>query len=183
MAKEVLMTKKSFDELPLSKHTKQGLKEGNYHEMTPIQQQTLALALHGEDILGAAKTGSGKTLAFLIPVLELLYVYKWNRYDGMGAVIITPTRELALQIFETLRKIGRNHDFLAGLIIGGKDLKFEWDRMDQCNIVICTPGRLLHHLDQNPVFDCSSLKVIIFLRNRKMIKNIKIKFFKLTPFF
>ena len=71
MDKEVLMTKKSFDELPLSKHTKQGLKEGSYHEMTPIQQQTLALVLHGEDILGAAKTGSGKTLAFLAELFKM----------------------------------------------------------------------------------------------------------------
>ena len=91
--------------------------------------------------VGAAKTGSGKTLAFLIPVLEKLYSSRWSRDDGAGALVITPTRELAYQIFETLRLVGKQHDFSAGLIIGGKDLKFEWSRVADCNILICTPGR------------------------------------------
>lgn len=79
--------------------------------------------------------------------------------DGLGALVITPTRELAYQIFETLRKVGQLHDFSAGLIIGGKDLKFERTRMDRCNIVICTPGRLLQHMDENPLFDCVNMQV------------------------
>lgn len=110
-------------------------------------------------MLGAAKTGSGKTLAFLIPVLEILYCRQWSAIDGLGALIITPTRELAYQIFETLRKVGVYHDFSAGLIIGGKDLKFETKRMDQCNIVIGTPGRILQHMDENPLFDCCNMQV------------------------
>lgn len=79
----------------------------------------------------------------------------------MGAIIITPTRELAYQIFETLKKVGIAHDFSAGLIIGGKNLKFERSRMDQCNIIICTPGRLLHHMDQTQVFNCSSMQILV----------------------
>lgn len=103
----------------------------------------------------------GKTLAFLIPVMENLYLKKWSRTDGVGAIIISPTRELAYQIFETLKKIGEQHDFSAGLIIGGKNLKFERNRMDQCNIIICTPGRLLQHMDVNPLFNCSSMQVLV----------------------
>ncbi|XP_076163167.1 putative ATP-dependent RNA helicase DDX10 isoform X2 [Ptiloglossa arizonensis] len=129
--------------------------------MTDIQRQSIGLALRGNDILGAAKTGSGKTLAFLIPVLEILYCKQWTRLDGLGALIITPTRELAYQIYETLRKIGQHHDISAGLIIGGKDLKFEKKRMDRCNIVICTPGRLLQHMDENPLFDCVNMQVLV----------------------
>lgn len=83
--------------------------------------------------------------------------------DGLGALIITPTRELAYQIFETLRRIGVHHDFSAGLIIGGKDLKFETKRMDQCNIVIGTPGRILQHMDENPLFDCCNMQVCLYL--------------------
>ncbi len=79
--------------------------------------------------------------------------------DGLGALIITPTRELAYQIFETFRRVGQHHDFSAGLIIGGKDLSFERKRLHQCNIMICTPGRLLHHMDENPLMDASTLKV------------------------
>lgn len=129
--------------------------------MTEIQKASIPLALQDKDILGAAQTGSGKTLAFLIPILERLYREQWTRIDGVGALVITPTRELAYQIFETLRKIGKYHDFSAGLIIGGKDLKFERKRMDQCNIIICTPGRLLQHMDENPLFDCVTMKILV----------------------
>jgi ATP-dependent RNA helicase DDX10/DBP4 len=76
-------------------------------------------------------------------------------------LVITPTRELAYQIFETLRKIGKYHDFSAGLVIGGKDLKFESSRLSTCNIVICTPGRILQHMDENPNFDPTSMKLLV----------------------
>ncbi|XP_050441516.1 probable ATP-dependent RNA helicase DDX10 [Adelges cooleyi] len=150
-----------FEDFPLSAPTLKGLKENKYYVPTEIQRESIGYSLRGEDILGAAKTGSGKTLAFLIPVLELLYCNKWTRAEGLAAIIITPTRELAYQIFETLRKIGIHHDFSAGLIIGGKDLKFERKRLDQCNIMICTPGRLLQHMDENPLFDCSNMLVLV----------------------
>ncbi|XP_024874585.1 probable ATP-dependent RNA helicase DDX10 [Temnothorax curvispinosus] len=150
-----------FNDLPLSRPTLKGLAENDYVEMTDIQRQSIGLALQGNDILGAAKTGSGKTLAFLIPVLEILYCKQWTRLDGLGALIITPTRELAYQIYETLRKVGHYHDISAGLIIGGKDLKFEKKRMDQCNVVICTPGRLLQHMDENPLFNCVNMQILV----------------------
>ncbi|KAL6259541.1 hypothetical protein P5V15_009458 [Pogonomyrmex californicus] len=150
-----------FSDLPLSRITLKGLTENNYVEMTDIQRQSIGLALQGNDILGAAKTGSGKTLAFLVPVLEILYCKQWARLDGLGALIITPTRELAYQIYETLRKVGQHHDISAGLIIGGKDLKFEKKRMDQCNVVICTPGRLLQHMDENPLFNCVNMQILV----------------------
>ncbi|XP_012270888.1 probable ATP-dependent RNA helicase DDX10 isoform X2 [Orussus abietinus] len=150
-----------FTDLPLSVKTQKGLKDSEYVTLTDIQKQSIGLALRGNDILGAAKTGSGKTLAFLIPVIETLYCKQWTSLDGLGALVITPTRELAYQIYETLRKVGRYHDMSAGLIIGGKDLQFEKKRMDQCNIVICTPGRLLQHMDENPLFDCVNLQVLV----------------------
>ncbi|GAB0094071.1 RNA helicase [Sergentomyia squamirostris] len=151
----------SFDDMPLSEKTKKGLKSCEYKIPTEIQKQSIACALQGKDVLGAAITGSGKTLAFLVPVLEILFVKKWTRFDGVGALVITPTRELAYQIFETLKKIGGNHDFSAGLIIGGKNLKFERKRMDQCNIIICTPGRILQHMDETPLFNCDQMQVLI----------------------
>ncbi|KAH0947301.1 hypothetical protein HN011_002352 [Eciton burchellii] len=157
---DVLKTKK-FNDLPLSRNTLKGLTECDYVEMTDIQRQSIGYALQGKHIVGAAKTGSGKTLAFLIPVLERLYCQQWTRLDGVGALIITPTRELAYQIYETLRKIGLYHNISAGLIIGGKDLKFEKRRMDQCNIIICTPGRLLQHMDENPLFNCVNMQILV----------------------
>lgn len=152
---------KTFKDFPLSQKTLKGLKENNFIKPTDIQRQAIGYALQGKDILGAAKTGSGKTLAFLIPMLELLFCKKWTRLDGVGAMVISPTRELAYQIYETLRKVGHLHDFSAGLIIGGQNLKFERKRMDQMNILICTPGRLLQHMDENPLFDCSHLQILV----------------------
>ena len=109
-----------FSDFPLSKKTLKGLQEAQYRLVTEIQKQTIGLALQGKDVLGAAKTGSDKTLAFLVPVLEALYYLQWTSTDGLGVLIISPTRELAYQTFEVLRKVGKNHDFSAGLIIGGK---------------------------------------------------------------
>ncbi|KAI5637674.1 DEAD/DEAH box helicase domain-containing protein [Phthorimaea operculella] len=152
---------KTFKDFPLSQKTLKGLKENNYTTPTEIQRQAIGYALQGKDILGAAKTGSGKTLAFLIPILENLFCKKWTRYDGVGALVISPTRELAYQIYETLRKVGHLHDFSAGLIIGGQNLKFERKRMDQVNILICTPGRLLQHMDENPLFKCDQLQILV----------------------
>ncbi|ALC49034.1 CG5800 [Drosophila busckii] len=152
---------KLFADFPLSQKTQKALSEFKFKVPTEVQRQSIGPALQGKDVLGAAITGSGKTLAFLIPVLEHLYHNKWSRGDGVGAIIISPTRELAYQIFETLKKVGKHHDFSAGLIIGGKNLKFERTRMDQCNILICTPGRLLQHMDENPLFNTTTMEVLV----------------------
>ncbi|XP_074072736.1 putative ATP-dependent RNA helicase DDX10 [Macrotis lagotis] len=150
-----------FSDFPLSKKTLKGLQEAQYRMVTEIQRQTIGLALQGKDVLGAAKTGSGKTLAFLVPVLEALYRLQWTSADGLGVLIISPTRELAYQTFEVLRKVGKNHDFSAGLIIGGKDLKHESERINQINILICTPGRLLQHMDETTYFHATNLQILV----------------------
>ncbi|XP_040563620.1 probable ATP-dependent RNA helicase DDX10 [Lepeophtheirus salmonis] len=152
---------KHFRDMPLSAYTLKGLKENNYDEPTQIQKESIGLCFRGSDVLGAAKTGCGKTLAFVIPILELLHREKWTKLDGLGALVITPTRELAYQIFETLRKVGKHHEFSAGLVIGGKDLQYETKRLSTCNIVICTPGRLLQHMDENPQFDPITLQILV----------------------
>ncbi|KAM6316627.1 putative ATP-dependent RNA helicase DDX10 [Aegotheles albertisi] len=150
-----------FSDFPLSKKTLKGLQEAQYRVVTEIQRQTIGLALQGKDVLGAAKTGSGKTLAFIVPALELLYRQQWTSADGLGVLIISPTRELAYQTFKVLRKVGKNHEFSAGLIIGGKDLKEESERIHQINMLICTPGRLLQHMDETSYFYASDLQMLI----------------------
>jgi len=145
--------------------------------MTDIQTSSIPVSLKGKDVLGAARTGSGKTLAFLVPVLEILYRRRWGAADGLGALIISPTRELvstllsltgvaliistqAVQIFDVLRSIGGQHSFSAGLVIGGKSLKDESDRLSRMNILVATPGRLLQHMDQTVGFDASNLQIL-----------------------
>ncbi|KAJ5539625.1 ATP-dependent RNA helicase dbp4 [Penicillium frequentans] len=154
-------TIKNFSDLPLSEPTADGLSASHFKVMTDIQQRAITSALKGRDILGAAKTGSGKTLAFLVPILENLYRKQWTEYDGLGALILAPTRELAIQIFEVLRKVGRYHAFSAGLVIGGKSLREEQDRLGKMNILVCTPGRILQHLDQTAMFETNNLQLLV----------------------
>ncbi|CAD6499169.1 BgTH12-04821 [Blumeria graminis f. sp. triticale] len=152
---------KDFSDLPLCQATRSGLESSHFKTLTDIQCKAIPLALKGKDILGAARTGSGKTLAFLIPVLDNLYRQKWTELDGLGALIISPTRELAIQIFEVLRKIGRNHSFSAGLVIGGRNLQEERERLGRMNILVCTPGRMLQHMDQTAAFEVGNLQMLV----------------------
>ncbi|XP_060188303.1 DEAD-box ATP-dependent RNA helicase 32 isoform X2 [Lycium barbarum] len=109
-----------------------------------------------------AKIASGKTLAFVIPVLEKLYKARWGPEDGVGCIIMSPTRELAGQLFEVLKSVGKHHGFSAGLLIGGrKDVDAEKEHVNGLNILVCTPGRLLQHMDETPNFDCSQLQVLV----------------------
>ncbi|CAN6722301.1 unnamed protein product [Malus baccata var. baccata] len=127
-----------------------------------IQRACLPHALCGRDVRGAAKTGSGKTLAFIIPIVEKLYRERWCPQDGVGSIIISPTREIAGQTFDVLRLVRRHHSFSAALLIGGrrgKDVDAEKELVNECNILVCTPGRLLQHMDETPHFDCSQLQV------------------------
>lgn len=153
----------SFSDLPLSLPTQEGLKACHFTTLTPIQARAVPLALHGSDILGAAKTGSGKTLAFIVPVLENLYRKQCVGQDaGLGAMIIAPTRELAIQIFDVLVKIGRKgHLFSAGLVIGGKSLQEEQNALARMNIVVCTPGRMLQHLSQTALFSVDNVQMLV----------------------
>ena len=152
---------KTFADVPLSRLTAKGLEASHFKNLTDIQARGIPFALQGSDILGAAKTGSGKTLAFLVPVLENLYRRKWTELDGLGALILSPTRELAIQIFEVLRKIGRYHTFSAGLVIGGKSLQEERERLGRMNILVCTPGRMLQHMDQTSAFEIGNLQMLV----------------------
>ncbi|KAG7400836.1 ATPdependent RNA helicase [Phytophthora boehmeriae] len=150
-----------FDLFPLSEASRRGLRSCGFTAPTKIQIGSLPHALAGRDVLAAAKTGSGKTLAFLLPVLEKLFRMRWSVEDGLGALVISPTRELALQIFEVLRNVGKAHAFSAGLVIGGKNFREEQIRLIRMNLLICTPGRLLQHMEQTPQFDASNLQVLV----------------------
>ena len=150
-----------FDSLPISRKTLQALN-GKFDVCTEIQAAAIPHALAGRDILAAAKTGSGKTLAFIIPVIERLYTARWSHDDGLGALIISPTRELAMQIFEVLRVAGKKHDFSAGMVTGGKkEYEEEQAMITAMNILVATPGRLLAHLEETAGFDGSALQLLV----------------------
>lgn len=150
-----------FAQLPLSEATRDALAAAKFDMLTPIQQTAIPQALAGRDVLAAAPTGSGKTLAFLVPLIESLWRSKWSVDDRLGAIVLAPTRELALQIFEVLRKVAHYHALSAGLVIGGKQFEGERDRVGFMNILVATPGRLLHHLDTAADIQCNSLQMLV----------------------
>ncbi|PWZ40535.1 DEAD-box ATP-dependent RNA helicase 32 [Zea mays] len=151
-----------FDELPLSQKTKDGLRKAGFTEMSEIQRAALPHALCGRDILGAAKTGSGKTLAFVIPLIEKLYRERWGPEDGVGCIILSPTNDLAGQIFEVIKKVGQFHNFSGGVIVGKrKGIEIEKERVNSLNILVCTPGRLVQHFNETANFDCSQLQLLV----------------------
>lgn len=105
-----------FEDLDICKPTKDALKQLKFTNMTPIQSKTLPHLLKGRDVLGAAKTGSGKTLAFLIPAIEMLYKANFVQSQGTGIIIITPTRELATQIFDVAKELMFFHSKTVGIV-------------------------------------------------------------------
>ena len=96
-----------------------------YSNMMPIQARSIPHLLTGKDVLAAARTGSGKTLAFLVPIVELITKLKFMNRNGTGAIILSPTRELAMQTFGVLKELMVNHSQTFGLIMGGSDRKAE----------------------------------------------------------
>ncbi|XP_055389043.1 probable ATP-dependent RNA helicase ddx10 [Condylostylus longicornis] len=148
-----------FTDLPISSRTLRGLKECQFTRLTPIQSLAIPHSLSGRDVMGEAETGSGKTLAFIIP--QNLYRAKWDSEAGLGALVITPARELASQIFDVLRDVGKHHDFSAACLIGGRFFDQEAKHANSMNIIVATPGRLLQHLDESPGFDCSNLQILV----------------------
>ncbi|KAJ1877925.1 ATP-dependent RNA helicase, partial [Coemansia sp. S17] len=117
-------------------------------------------------------TGSGKTLAFLIPAIELLSKLKFKPRNGTGAVIISPTRELALQIFGVARDLLQFHSQTFGIVIGGANRKAEADKLVKgVNLVIATPGRLLDHLQNTKGFIFKNLKTLVIDEADRILEN------------
>lgn len=145
----------TFASLPLSEKTQNALQNLEFTRMTQIQSMSIPSLLAGKDLIGAAKTGSGKTLAFLIPVVELLHKSQFSTRNGTGAIIISPTRELAMQIYGVAKDVFSNgkHSQTYGLIMGGANRRTEAERLAKgVNLVIATPGRLLDHLQNTKGF-------------------------------
>ena len=155
LKKENFFATDSFASLPLSTNTQTALSTMGFTQMTQIQSMSIPALLAGKDLIGAAKTGSGKTLAFLLPVVELLHNAKFGSRNGTGAIVISPTRELAMQIYGVCKDLctsGKHHQ-TYGLIIGGANRRTEAERLVKgVNIIIATPGRLLDHLQNTKGF-------------------------------
>ncbi|CAH2085461.1 unnamed protein product [Euphydryas editha] len=127
--------------------TLRAIKEMGFTTMTEIQAKAIPPLLEGKHLVGIAKTGSGKTLAFLIPVINFIYRLKYKPRNGTGAIILCPTRELAMQTYGVLMDLMKYNHHTYGLVMGGANRKTEARKLaNGINILVATPGRLLDHM-------------------------------------
>jgi ATP-dependent RNA helicase DDX18/HAS1 len=151
-----------FSSIELCEATTQAINDMGFTDMTEVQRRCIPPAIAGRDILGAARTGSGKTLAFLIPAIELLNRTQFKPRNGTGAIIITPTRELALQILGVAKDLLKHHHHTFGIVIGGSNRRAEAEKLEKgVNLLVATPGRLLDHLQETKGFIFKNLKMLI----------------------
>ncbi|MEX0773883.1 MAG: DEAD/DEAH box helicase [Balneolales bacterium] len=143
----------SFKSLDLIEPILKSLTEEGYTQPTPIQSKAIPIVLKGTDLLGSAQTGTGKTAAFAIPILQLLSAEKPRGYNKrIRSLIVTPTRELAIQIDESFQNYGRHTGLSSAVIFGGVSQKSQVKKLDRgVDILIATPGRLLDLMKQEYV--------------------------------
>ena len=140
-----------FNELKLEKNILKALKEAGYSEPTPIQQQAIPPVLEGRDLMGCAQTGTGKTCAFAVPIIQRLAKSE-GRKGTIRALILTPTRELALQIYENVCQYARYVPCSAAVIFGGVSQVPQVEAIERgVDILIATPGRLWDLMGQKIV--------------------------------
>ncbi|KAI4106188.1 MAG: hypothetical protein LQ339_003186 [Xanthoria mediterranea] len=152
----------AFKDLNLSAKTMQAIQGMGFENMTQIQQRGIPPLMAGRDVLGAAKTGSGKTLAFLIPAVEMLSALRFKPRNGTGVIVVSPTRELALQIFGVARELMAHHSQTYGILMGGANRKAEEEKLVKgVNLIIATPGRLLDHLQNTKGFVYKNIKALV----------------------
>ena len=150
----------SFTTLGLSAPILKAIKEQGYTKPTPIQKQAIPVILSKKDILAGAQTGTGKTAGFTLPLLELLSRDKSSTKKRVRALILTPTRELAAQVGESVGLYGKYLPFTSTIIYGGVSINPQLAALRRgVDIVIATPGRLLDHLSQKSI----DLKDVEFL--------------------
>ena len=173
-----------FSQLGLSAELLRAIDEKGYREATPIQQQSIPLILEGHDILAGAQTGTGKTAGFTLPMLQKLQYSRKNR-RSVRALILTPTRELAAQVGESVRDYGRHLPFRSAVIFGGVSINTQISKMRKgVDVVVATPGRLLDHLQRGSV-DLSRIEILVLDEADRMldmgfIRDIR-KIFKFLP--
>ena len=156
----------TFDAIGVSVALAQDLARAGLSSPTPIQAQAIPPALAGRDVIGCAQTGTGKTAAFVIPILERLAQLPKAEPQ---ALILAPTRELALQILATIDTLGRRRGISATVVVGGADMQAQVRGLRQRpDIVVATPGRLLDHM-WNGTVNLLPIKVLVLDEADRML--------------
>jgi ATP-dependent RNA helicase RhlE len=163
----------TFDELNLAPAILKAVHEQGYVTPTPIQAQAIPAVLDGHDLLGGAQTGTGKTAAFTLPMLHMLTkgTSRTNKFgkDGIAALVLTPTRELAAQVEESIRTYGKYLKLTSTVIFGGVGMNPQVARLKAgVDILVATPGRLLD-LQQQGFLDLSTVEMLVLDEADRML--------------
>jgi ATP-dependent RNA helicase RhlE len=156
----------SFTELPISAYMKERLAHARFSTPTPVQAAAIPQALEGKDVLATAQTGTGKTLAFLIPVIEQLLK---SKTPGIAALVLVPTRELAMQVVAVFNTLRGSQLVPAALVVGGLSEGAQLQAIRKgARVIVATPGRLEDYLDRK-LFNFNSLRILVLDEADRML--------------
>ena len=149
-----------FESMDILPEVFRAIKRKGYRIPTPIQRKAIPVALSGADVVAMARTGSGKTAAFLIPVLHKLRQHSLKA--GARAVVLSPTRELALQTYKFAQELSKFTDLRCVCVVGGDSMEAQFDDLaSNPDLLVATPGRLLHHVEEISGFSIRSVSHVV----------------------
>ena len=161
----------SFQGMSLSRPILRGLTTVGFTKPTPIQAKTIPIALMGKDVVGGAVTGSGKTAAFVVPILERL-LYRPKKLPTTRVIILTPTRELAIQCHAVATKLASHTDIKFCLAVGGLSLKVQEAELRlRPDVVIATPGRFIDHMRNSASFTVETVEILVLDEADRMLED------------
>lgn len=161
----------SFQAMSLSRPIMRGLTAVGFTKPTPIQAKTIPIALMGKDLVGGAVTGSGKTAAFVLPILERL-LYRPKKIPTTRVVILTPTRELAIQCHAVATKLAAHTDIKFTLAVGGLSVKVQEAELRlRPDVIIATPGRFIDHMRNSASFSVDTVEILVLDEADRMLED------------
>lgn len=161
----------SFQAMSLSRPILRGLSTVGFTKPTPIQAKTIPIALMGKDLVGGAVTGSGKTGAFIVPILERL-LYRPKKVPTTRVVVLTPTRELAIQCHAVATKLAAHTDIKFTLAVGGLSLKVQEAELRlRPDVIIATPGRFIDHMRNSASFNVDTVEILVLDEADRMLED------------
>lgn len=161
----------TFQTMSLSRPILRGLANVGFTKPTPIQNKAIPIALMGKDLVGGAVTGSGKTAAFVVPILERL-LYRPKKVPTTRVIILTPTRELAIQCHAVATKLASHTDIKFCLAVGGLSLKVQEAELRlRPDVVIATPGRFIDHMRNSASFAVETVEILVLDEADRMLED------------
>jgi len=154
----------NFEKLNINTKLQNKVCEFGFKDLTSIQEKCIPEILKRRDVVGQAETGSGKTLAFCLPILDLI-----SSNNGLQVLVLTPTRELCIQVTTVFKDFGRNLGIKAVDVYGGVSIGHQIRNIKYANIIVATPGRLLDHINRKTI-DLKNIRILVLDETDKMLE-------------